>query len=58
MDVQRVTGALGAEEDANGIEIVEQNGKPASRRRHENTGIEIHAKDQNRNEVGFRDATS
>ena len=33
-------------------------GKPASRRRQENTGIETHARDQNRNEVGFRDATS
>ena len=34
---------------------VKKGGKPASRGRQENTGNETHTRDQNRNEVGFRE---
>jgi len=40
------------------VKVAMGGGRPASRGRQENTGIETHARDQNRNEVGFRDATS
>jgi len=58
MHLSRDNADCSESENGKVAKIVPVIGKPASRRRQENTGIETHARDQNRNEVGFRDATS